>query len=248
MDLAERHRASQRAFLERFGSRVERPHGTVLAAVTPEAPERSLPNSVVYEDPGDVLAALPALCEVYATAGVRAWTVWVRPGDEALGAELAARGHDFDGQPMLMAARIDELDLASAPPLRAVAVDDWGVVGELNDLAYGVSGLREAFARYDGRDTRGWLALDGERPLATVAVLEHGGDAFVVFVATLPEARGRGLCRGLMAHALREAAARGCTTTTLEGSPMGAPVYARMGYRELGRLQLWERRLRNDSA
>jgi hypothetical protein len=26
------------------------------------------------------------------------------------------------------------------------------------------------------------------------------------------------------------------------------PVYARTGYRTLGRLQLWERRLRNDSA
>lgn len=248
MDLAARHRAGQRAFLERFAERIEHPHGTVMASVTPSAPDRSIPNSVVYEDPADVVAALPALEELYAAAGVRAWTVWVQPGDDELAAALERAGHAFDGQPARMGARIGDLDLAADGTLTVEPVTDWRVVGEINDRAYGVSGLEEAFGGYRGDDTRGWLAVRTGRPLATVAVLEHARDAFVIFVATLPAARGSGLCRSLMAHALRTAAENGCETTTLEGSPMGEPIYTRMGYRSLGRFRLMERRVGNDSA
>ena len=68
-------------------------------------------------------------------------------------------------------------------------------------------------------------------------------------VATVPEFRGRGLCSELMRPALRSARETdGCTTTTLEGSPMGEPVYDRMGYRSLGRFGLWEKRQSNNSA
>ena len=235
--------------MRRFGARTVELHDTVIAAVTPAAPDRSLPNSIAYEDPADVLTALPELERIYRAEGIRAWTVWVRPGDDELVTALEGEGHVLDGQPALMAARIDELDLsATVDGAEIVPVTDWRIVGEVNDRAYGISGLADTFADYRGDDTRGWLAVDGGRPLATVSVLEHEEDAFVVFVATEPAARGRGLCRGLMAHALRKAAENGCTTTTLEGSPMGEPVYSRMGYRTLGRLRLMERRLRNDSA
>lgn len=247
--LAERYRLSQRAFLARFGARTVEPHGSVIAAVTPAAPERSLPNSIAYADPADVLPALPALEAIYRAEGIRAWTVWVRPGDDELVAALEEAGHVFDGQPALMVASLDELDLsATAGGAEIVGVTEWRVVGEINDHAYGIAGLAETFGAYRGGDTRGWLAVADGRPLATVSVLEHEGDAFLVFVATEPDARGRGLCRGLMSHALRRAAENGCTTTTLEGSPMGEPVYARMGYRTVGRLRLMERRLSNDSA
>jgi GNAT superfamily N-acetyltransferase len=64
----------------------------------------------------------------------------------------------------------------------------------------------------------------------------------VYLVATLPEARGRGLATALMSHALLEARERGCTTTSLQSSARGRPVYARLGYREIGVVQMWERR------
>jgi ribosomal protein S18 acetylase RimI-like enzyme len=70
----------------------------------------------------------------------------------------------------------------------------------------------------------------------------------VQLVATRPEARRRGLAGELLRLALREAAARGLKTTTLEATAAGAPVYSRLGYRDLGELQMWERRVRNDSA
>ena len=46
----------------------------------------------------------------------------------------------------------------------------------------------------------------------------------------------------LLAHALRQAQADGLETTTLQASKLGAPVYERLGYRDFGAAQMWERR------
>ena len=78
--------------------------------------------------------------------------------------------------------------------------------------------------------------------MAACGTVVHDGDAGVLFVATVPAAQRRGLASELMRHALREARAAGAWTTTLEASAAGEPVYARMGYRALGRLGMWERR------
>jgi hypothetical protein len=45
-----------------------------------------------------------------------------------------------------------------------------------------------------------------------------------------------------MRRALVDARERGCTTTTLQATQMGQPVYSRLGYRDYGRVQMWERR------
>ena len=247
-ELAARQHASHVAFYEAMSARVERVGG-VLAGVTPAVPDRSLPNAVLYEDPDAVVAALPELERLYAGEGVRAWTVWVHPGDDDLAAALADAGHAHDGQPMRMAAVLDELDLEPRRELDVEPVSDWRVFGELNDRAYGITGLAEVLGAFRSETARGWLARIGGEPACCVTVAPHAGDAYVCLVATVPEFRGRGLCSELMRHALRVARDEdGCTTTSLEGSPMGEPVYDRMGYRSLGRFGLWERRVRNDSA
>lgn len=73
-------------------------------------------------------------------------------------------------------------------------------------------------------------------------MLDHGGDAEVNFVATVPEARGRGLAGSLMTLALDDARERGRVTTTLVATKLGRPVYERMGYRPLGTVEMWEHR------
>lgn len=45
-----------------------------------------------------------------------------------------------------------------------------------------------------------------------------------------------------MRTALRAAADAGCTTTTLEATVAGEPVYTAMGYRSLGRYRMMEAR------
>ena len=61
-------------------------------------------------------------------------------------------------------------------------------------------------------------------------------------VATAALARGKGLCTALMRRALFDAAGRGCATSTLKATKLGAPVYLRCGYEDFGALQMWELR------
>jgi predicted acetyltransferase len=64
----------------------------------------------------------------------------------------------------------------------------------------------------------------------------------VAFSATTPEQRGRGLASGLLAQALVDARRRGLRTSTLEATKAGTPIYAGLGYRDLGVIQMWVRR------
>jgi predicted GNAT family acetyltransferase len=79
-------------------------------------------------------------------------------------------------------------------------------------------------------------------PVTCLIATEIDGNCEIDGVATPPEARGSGLSGQLLAHALVDAAERGCATTTLVATTLGRPVYERLGYRRLGTLQMWERR------
>ncbi len=252
--LRARHGASQRALYAAVtpataGGRVlELAGGAVQAAITPAVPGVSLFNAVVYDDGAALLGARDELSAVYDGAGVQAWTVWVRPGDEAVAAGLRAAGHVHDGRPLLMGAVLGAMDL---DPRGDVDLDvdpapSFTVLADLNDAAYGVPGgtFAPAVAGLGDAGPRAWVARAGGRPVATLSLALHAGDAYVWLVATAPEARGRGLASELLRSALRAARDEaGAATTTLEATAMGEGVYRRLGYRELGRLGMWERRV-----
>ena len=215
----------------------------VVAGVTPSVPERSLPNSVVYESEEALAAALNELAEMYEQAGVRAWTVWVPEHHERARALLSDAGHVLDATPAAMIANLDEVEPPRPddpePEPRPMLED----LGRINDLAYG-SG--DVFARMVGQGPADpsftYLArLDGE-PAASVVSQDHAGDCSIWLVATIPAARGRGLAAGLMRRALADGKARGCDVTTLQATALGRPIYERLGYRSLGTVEMWERR------
>lgn len=248
-ELLARQRASQAAYYRLLGdghpdSFVAEPLPGLQATVAPISPDRSLPNAVVYEDPDLVLQAHEQLVALYAGAGVRAWTVWVRPGDDALVSELEARGHAVDGTPAIMGAPIAELDVDPRVELDLDPQPTWRAVGELNDAAYGVSpgSLRDPLAGLPPDCATVLVARSGGEPVACAVFETTGGDCEAAFVATLPAARGQGLCGELMREGLRRGRDAGATSATLEGSPMGQPVYERLGYRILGRMRMLELR------
>jgi GNAT superfamily N-acetyltransferase len=234
MDLAARRQASQHAFHRVLGAREL--DGGLLALVSPQSPDRSILNAVAYDAPDALAERWDALAGLYADAGVRAWTVWVNPGDEALGDVLEQRGHALDARPEAMAATLDEIDLEGEDLGEPVG---WAELVALNEAAYGVP--EGSFAPLVGlpADVAHLVGVPGR---AVVGIHDDGDDAYVIFVATHPDSQGQGLGTALMKQALRAARSRGCVTTTLEASPRGRPVYERLGYRSFGTIQMWEHR------
>jgi len=232
------HRAWYRTFVS-AGSEL-REFGSAQALMTTMRPERSLVNAVVYTDPGDVpLVELAAFFEP-----VEAWCVWVQPGHDALVEACQARGMTIDATPMLMAAELDAVDVAQRDVTAEITGGSWDEIGAINDAAYGLPA--DHFAPVMRRlSTDGYLlavARRGGAALACAAVVIDQSNAEVVFVATLPEARRQGLAAECVRSALRDAADHGCTTTTLEATAAGEPVYAAMGYRSFGRYRMLEAR------
>lgn len=246
MDLVARHHASHSSAMGHLArcqprGRVEELEG-VRAAIDPDRPGRSVLNSVVYDDPGALQAALPALARVYDEAGVHAWTVWVSPQDAAkLGPILQAAGHALDATPELMGASVEQVATTASHDVRPV---DPEPCGALNDLAYGLEPdtLGGAIARMVGPQVRWWGIERGDALVCCAGTYEHGGDCWITFVATHPDARGQGMAGAVIAAGVADAAARGCTTTTLEATQLGRPAYRRIGFRELGAIEMWERR------
>lgn len=248
--LAARQAATQRALYALFtpaapGGSVLALDGDVQASFAPSSPDRSVFNAVLYADGEALLRVRDELEGAYEAAGVRAWTVWVRPGDERVARGLEAAGHAHDAHPMLMAAELDGLDLEPRLDLDVVLEPTWATLAEVNDAAYGVPAERSfvpALGGFRRDDALAWIARVDGRPVASLATHVHDGDCGVTFVAVRPEAQGRGLAAELMRRALAAARDDGATTTSLEATARGEPVYAALGYRPLGHLGMWERR------
>jgi hypothetical protein len=79
------------------------------------------------------------------------------------------------------------------------------------------------------------LVYDHDRPVACALTLFSHGIAGVYWVSTLPEARGRGhgslITRSISRHALK----RGASCVILQASPLGDPIYRKLGYKQFSR-------------
>jgi GNAT superfamily N-acetyltransferase len=217
----------------------------VAAAVVPAAPERAVVNSVMYESPDGLAAAYDEVSAAYAEVGAT-WTVWVPAEDERAQEVLGRAGHIFDAEPVVMA--VDLRTGVERPP--DGALEDWTArgdvaeVGPLNDRAYtfGTDSFTRAFAQLPAGELATYVARIDGRPVGCLVIVDHDRNADVEMVAVVPEARGHGIAGKLLGHALADAAERGLETSTLISTRLGRPVYERLGYRQYGTLQMWEKR------
>jgi GNAT superfamily N-acetyltransferase len=215
----------------------------VFAAIVPSSPKRSFFNSVLYGDPDRLIASIDTLAGVYDEAGVDAWTVWVPEQDVAVAEALQAAGHHLDATPRAMGMHLDGLTPPDPDPELEIREEpDFELVSKLNEVAYGfapgefppIQGDQPSLRTYFG-------AVEGET-LGCAGAFVHGEDCEIVYVAVLPEGRGRGISGRLMARALEDARDDGLDTTTLQATKLGYPVYVKLGYGDYGTLQMWERR------
>jgi ribosomal protein S18 acetylase RimI-like enzyme len=219
----------------------------VDASVVPALAGASIVNCVTYVGAAQLEASLGELARTYEGAGVRAWSVWTHERDTRVRELLAAASFVLDSEPMAMV-----LDLAGGdPPAPAPDGLEWtseadpSEVAAVVDASYGFpSGtFAHGFPRLPS-GVHAYLAHHDGAPAGVVLAHDLEGDCGIYLVGTVPEARGLGISTALMGQALHDAAARGCTVSTLQASSMGHPLYRRLGYLDLGRAELWERRRR----
>ena len=218
----------------------------VTAAIVPRSPQRSFFNSVLYDDPTSLVATIDELAGVYADAGVKAWTVWVPEADRQVADALEAAGHRLDATPRAMAMPLTELVAPEPDPELEIREEaDYELVSKLNEVAYGFAPGEFPAMRGELSAMRAYFgSIDGET-VGCAGAFMNGSDCEIVYVAVLPEGRGRGISGRLMARALADAAEQGLETTTLQATKLGYPVYVKLGYRDYGELQMWERRERH---
>jgi ribosomal protein S18 acetylase RimI-like enzyme len=86
---------------------------------------------------------------------------------------------------------------------------------------------------------RHYLAHTDGRPVATTTSVIAGDVLGIYNVATLPDARGRGLGRAITLASMGDGALAGCGMAVLEASELGRSVYEKLGFRAFADYQLF---------
>jgi len=217
--------------------------GGLLASLTPASPQRSLFNSVFYEDAATLAAEVDSLGELYDSHEIAAWTVWVRDEDRKTAQLLADRGHSLDAAPRAMAMElVDPVEVPQPPVGVEPEPCKPAVAADLNDRAYGYGpdGFRAALAGETAIRWQGAFA-EGE-PVGCLGAIAVGDDLCITGVATPPEQQGRGIAGWLLRRALAEAQEEGMRTASLQATKAGAPLYERLGFADFGFVEMWELR------
>jgi ribosomal protein S18 acetylase RimI-like enzyme len=111
-------------------------------------------------------------------------------------------------------------------------------IADINAIVYGspLEAARESVvipAIFQG-DCRGYVGFAEGKAISVAAVIRVDGIAYVGFVATLAEYRGRGYAEAVMRHGLEEARQHwGLERTVLHSTDAGHSTYLRMGYRDV---------------
>jgi ribosomal protein S18 acetylase RimI-like enzyme len=203
----------------------------VVAAVFPSDPERAVYNNALLDrdlGPTQRAAAVDAMEAAYDAAGVARFAAWVHESDEGMRAEVSSRGYALDESNRAMGMVLADISLAL--PEVELGPPDWAeylrILGVPAGLLSGAdpSAFHILVARLAGED------------VATAMAFDHDGDCGVFNVSTLEEARRRGLGTALTARHVHDAVERGCSTASLQSTPMAERVYAAVGFRDLGRI------------
>lgn len=191
------------------------------------------------DDPDQLIADAAAFMAEHSVP----WLLWVRDGvdDALLDAGRRAGLTDAGGPQAMALPAIPEI-----PPvpdgLKFTVVRDVAGLEVARDLAArGFQMPREfidVLAAESMLDDPTVVMVTGtvdDVPVSTALVSVTGNTAGIYNVATPPEHRRRGYGEALTWTAVAEGRRLGCDHSALQASPMGAPMYRRMGYVDVGR-------------
>src|SRR5439155_6885453 len=194
---------------------------------------------------GDPLALAKEAREFFA-ARARGFSLFTRTEADEEAAAAAGMHPLIDRYPAMVRQDPFEERIVEDIELRRVTDEegahDYSVVADAAFPAIGLPpGLladlpAEGFLR---DDSAGFVAYEGERPLACASVVVARGIAGIQWVAVLEEARGRGLADACTRAASNAGFGLGADCAWLEASHMGEPVYLRMGFEEVFNYRIW---------
>lgn len=145
-----------------------------------------------------------------------------------------------------MAGNIFPLKAERHPKLCFVRIEDDATIqtfAELNCAAYNLPMETAVSVTKDHSlwkdHAYGFLAYEGDKPVATATAIINEGCLFLFLVATLPEAQRKGYGEAVVRYALQVAhEATGLQRTVLHATDAGYPIYARLGYHPTTKLFL----------
>lgn len=204
-------------------------------------------NSILPLGPGTGdAAALFERARSWFASKQRGFTVYLRNHrDRALSALCEREGFTRVAEsPGMVLTRLPESKaLAAGVRILPLTVERALDFVEVSAAAYESMGLAPDVTRKAFVSPERWLApqwhvqvvYESDRPVAGAMLLFSHGIAGVYWVGTRPDARGRGYADAVMRVITRYAFEHGARLVVLQASPMGEPVYRRLGFREVTR-------------
>ena len=182
--------------------------------------------------------------------GVHAFTWWLEPHLKPSDWEpaLSKHGFGFSDDTPGMAVDLHELNdaiqTADRFEIRSVADEEsLHIWAKVFVNGYGLPRNWESIAfdlwRQLGLDLpiRNYLGYLNDEPVSTSTVFYGGGAAGIYCVATLPNARGKGIGAAITLKPLLEAREMGYRIGVLQSSEMGFNVYKKLGFRHLCQIE-----------
>jgi ribosomal protein S18 acetylase RimI-like enzyme len=205
----------------------------VATAVFREEPERGVYNNALLDRDlaaAERATAVDAMQAAYTAAGIERYAAWVHESDEGMRGELSARGFTIEETTRAMGMSPD--DIALSRPDADIGRSDWSEYLRYLRILGLPAGL---LSGVDPAAFHVLVARVADENVATAIAFDHDGDCGVFNLSTLEAARRRGLGTALTARLVHDAAARGCSTASLQSTEMAERVYAAVGFRDLGR-------------
>ena len=203
----------------------------LAAAVFPDGSERAILNNALLArglTAAERAIAVAAMEAAYASAGVARFAAWVHETDQAMCQDLGARGYTFLESTRAMGMALS--DIRVPRPHIELARPDWSDYLRIVGVAPGFlsqadpSAFQVLIASLDGAGVAAAMSFD------------RGDDCGIYNVATVQQARRRGLGTALTALLAHDAIGRGCRTASLQSTAMAEGIYAAVGFRDLGRI------------
>ncbi|MGA7860394.1 MAG: GNAT family N-acetyltransferase [Thermoplasmata archaeon] len=204
----------------------------------------SMGNVAIATAPADDPERMISEAETFFGPNRRPWMLFALP-EAAPGLERAARDHGLREEGWFPGLLLDPIPMKAPAPPEGVEAHTVDTVEELQRFERAAS---RAYEVESGPVYAGWLNYPGfsfhlayhrGEPVATATLVASHGIAGIVYVGTVPEARGRGFGRAAVWAAIEAGREQGLRASALWATPMGRTMYERMGFRPFTEYRIW---------